>query len=123
MPRNFACANNGSVSQTMILQEVLQGAGAAAESQGVNRQNGHFRVHVVARIARSFEFTFQRLTHDHPQRIARRDIVPARQHEFVAKGVLRTAVVVAQSAQLRPRQMRRHVVGRVRQWPAEMPRL
>ena len=37
------------VSQTVILKEVLQRAGAAAESQGVDRQNGHFRIHVVAR--------------------------------------------------------------------------
>ena len=39
--------------------------------------------------------TLQRLTHDHPQRIAGGNIVPARQHEFVAIGVLRAPVIVA----------------------------
>ena len=41
-------------------------------------------------------------------------------HEFVAVGMLGPAVVVAQAAQFRPRQVQRHVVRRVRQRPAEM---
>ena len=39
------------VAKTMILQQVLQGAGAAAESQRVDRQDGHLRIDVIALVA------------------------------------------------------------------------
>ena len=49
MPRSFGLREQRMVSQAVILQEVLQRARAAAESQRVDRQHGDFRIHVVAR--------------------------------------------------------------------------
>ena len=42
------------------------------------------------------------------------------EHELVAVGMLRAAVVVAKAAELRPGQMHRDVVGRIGERPAEV---
>jgi hypothetical protein len=111
------------VGEPMVLQQRLHRAGAAAETERVDRKNRHLGVGVVAPIAGRAELPFQRLTHDHPQRITGRDAVPAGQHELVAVGMLGTPVVEPQSAPLRPGQVRRHVVGRVGERPTEVPGL
>ena len=98
-----------------------QGSGAAAKTQRIDAQNGILRVHIVARIARARMLARHGLAHDHPQRIRGGDIMPACEHELVAERMLGLAVVVAQSAQLRPGQMHGNVERRVGQRPAKMP--
>ena len=49
--------------------------------------------------------------------------MPAGEHELVAVGMLRPAIVEPQSAERRARQVRGHVVRRIGQRPAEVPGL
>ena len=109
--------------EAIVLQEGWQGAGAAPEAEGINRQDGVVRVHPVAGVAGSGVLAAERLAHDHPQRVGGRDVVPAGEHELVAERVLGAAVIVPQTAQVRPGKVQRDVVRRVGQRPAKMPRL
>ena len=111
------------VRQSRILQQRGKCARAAAEAQCVDGQHGDPRIHVVAPVARGLEPARERLPQDHPQRIAGGDAVPCGQHELVAVGMFRTAVIVAQPAQIRPRQVHRDVIRRISQRPAKVPRL
>ena len=95
----------------------------AAEAQAVDGQHRDVRVDPVAVVAGRGVASGHRLAHDDPQGVQGRDVVAAGQQQLVAERVLRAAVVVAQAAVLRPRQVQGDVVRRVRQRPAEMPRL
>ena len=94
------------VGQTVVLQQGLQRARAAAESERIDRQHGDLGIDVIALVAGQLELALQRLAQDHPQRVAGRHAVARRQHELVAEGMLGAAIVVAQAAELRPGQMR-----------------
>ena len=120
---DFGLREKRMIGKTLSFEERLERARAAAKSQRINRQDGGLRVDVVPFVAGGFEFAFQRLAHDHPKRVARGDVVSARQHEFVAEGMFGTPVIVAQAAQFRSREMGCHVEGRVGQWSAEVPGL
>ncbi len=111
------------VFQSRIAQQRLQRAGAAPESQRVDRQHGNQRVNVITRIAGLLILAVQRLSHDHPQRIARWNRMAGREHEFIAVRVFRPAVIVTESAVFRPDQMGRNVIRCVGQRSAEMPGL
>ena len=90
------------VGEPLVLQQRLHRAGAAAEAERVDRQNRHLGVGVVAPVARERELPLQRLPHDHPQRVAGGNAVPAGQHELVAVGMLRPPVVEPQPARSGP---------------------
>ena len=92
--------------EPLVLEQRRQRAGAAAKAQRVNRQHRDVRIHVIARVAGGRMAARHRLAHDHPQRVARRDAVPAGQHELVAEGVLGPPVVEPQAAQVGPGQVR-----------------
>ncbi len=88
-------------------------AGAPAKAQRIDTQHGDVRIHIVTPVAGGFEFARQRFAHNHPERVASGDAVAARQHEFIAVGMLGTPIVVTQAAEIRTRQVYRDVVGRV----------
>ena len=111
------------IGKPVILEQRRHRTGAASEPERVDRQDRDVRIGVVAPVAGRFELPRQRLAHDHPQRIARRDAVATREHELVAVGMLRPPVVEAQSTEIGTGQVRRHVVGRVGQWAAKVPGL
>ena len=111
------------VRQPLVREQRPQRAGAAAESQRVDRQHRDVRRHVIAGIARRVMLPVQRLAQDHPQRVAGGCAVSRRQHELVAVRMLGAPVVVAEPAQLGPGQVRRDVERRVGQRAAEMPGL
>ncbi len=111
------------VFQPRVLQQRLQRARAAPESQRVDRQHRDVRIDVITRIAGLLILAIQRLAHDHPQRVAGGNRVARRHHEFVGVRMLRPAVIVTQSAVFRTGQMRRNVVRRVGQRSAQMPGL
>ena len=111
------------VRQPLVREQRPQRAGAAAESQRVDRQHRDVRRHVIAGIARREMLPVQRLAQDHPQRVAGGCAVSRRQHELVAVRMLGAPVVVAEPAELGPGQVRRDVERRVGQRAAEMPGL
>ena len=103
MPRPLACANSRMIDQTLIGQQLLQRAGAAAESQRIDRQHRDIRGNVISAIAGRLILAGERFAHDHPQRVAGRRAMAGRQHEFVAVGMFGPPVVVAQAALSRAR--------------------
>ena len=117
---HFRLGKERMVSEPLILQQGVQRPGTAAKPQGIDGQDGQLWIHVVARIARGRMLARHGLTHDHPQRIAGRNIVPTGEHEFVTEWMLGTTVVIAQPTEFWPCQMGRHVVRRIRQRPAKM---
>ena len=108
------------VRETVVFEQRLQCASAAPEAQRVDGQHGDFGIDVEALLASGRMTPRHRFAHDHPQRVQRRDVVPAGQKQLVAERMLRRPVVVAQAAVLRPRQVQRDVVGRVGQGAAEV---
>ena len=108
------------VGEPLILQQRLQRAGAAAEAERVDREEAVLRRDVVLLVAGRLELPVQRLAHDHPEGVARRRAMAGGEHELVAVGMLRPAVVVAQAAELRPGQVHRDVVRRIGERPAEV---
>ena len=119
----FGLREQRMIRQSIVLEQSLHRARAAAESERIDRQNRDVRIGEIALVARRFELARQSLAHDHPQRVTGGDAVPAGEHELVAIGMLGTAIIVAQAAQLRPGQMDRHVVRRIRQRSAKVPGL
>ena len=111
------------IGQTIFLQDRRQRARAAAETQRVDAEHRDVRIDVIALVAGGLVFARQRFAHDHPQRVAGGDAVAAGQHELVAVGMLGTAIVVAQAAEVGTGEMHGDVVGRVGQGSAEMPGL
>ncbi len=111
------------IGQAVILKQRLHRARAAAKPKRVNWQNRNMGIGEIAFLARCLVLARQSLAHDHPQRIARRNAVPAGEHELVAIGMLGTAIIVTQPAQFRPGEVYRHVVRRVRERTAKVPRL
>ena len=81
------------IGQTVIGQQRLQRAGAAAESQRIDRQHRDIRRDVVTPIPGRLVFAEQRFAHDHPQGIAGRRAVAGGEHELVAVRVFGAAVV------------------------------
>ena len=122
-PANLRLREQRVIGQPVVLQQRVQRLATAPEPQRVDRQHPDVRVHGVLRVARRRVLPRHRLAHDHPQRVRRRDVVPARQHEAVAIRMLRPSVVVSQRPVLRAAQVQRHVVRRIGQRPAEVPRL
>src|ERR1019366_6226627 len=97
-----------------FLQLCRHRASPAPKPKSIHRQNRNMRVHVVAPIAGSLELAFEGLPHNHPERIAGRDIMPAAEHEFIAIRVLWPAIIVTQSTEFVSSQMRGYVERRVR---------
>ncbi len=108
------------IGQAVFLQDCRQCARAAAKAERIDAEHGDVRIDVIALVAGGFVLARQSLAHDHPERVAGGDAVAARQHELVAVGMLGTAIVVAQSAEVGTGQMHGDVVGRVGQRSAEM---
>ena len=108
------------VGEPLVLKQRLQRAGAAAETERVDREEAVLRRHVVLLVAGCLELPVQRFAHDDPQRVARRRAMAGREHEFVTIGMLRTTVIVPQAAERGPSQMHGDVVGRVSERAAEM---
>ena len=119
----FCLSKQRMVLEAIVFEQSAHGSGAAPESQRINRQHRDLRIDMITPVAGGLIFARQGLAHDHPQGVTGGNGMAAGEHEFVAEGMLRAAVVVAHSAQLRPGQVRRHVVGSTRQRTAEMPRL
>jgi hypothetical protein len=119
----FRLREQRMVFQIRFVQQRLQRARAAPESQRVDRQHRDLRVDAITRIAGLLILAIQRLAHDHPQRVARGDRVARRQHELVGVRMLRPAVIVTESAVFRTGQMRRNIVRCVGERSAEMPGL
>ncbi len=111
------------VRQPLVREQRAERAGAAAESQGVDRQHRHVRRHVVPGIAGQAMLPVERLAHDHPQRVAGGGAVARRQHELVAVRMLGVPVIVPEAAQLGPDQVRGDVERRVGEGAAEVPGL
>ena len=116
----FRLREERMIGEADVLQQRGQRARAAAESKRVDGQHGGVRIDVVAAVARLFEPARQRLPEDHPQGVARRNAVARGHHESVAVGMLGTPVIVAQPAEVRPGEVQRDIVRRVRQRSAEM---
>ena len=110
----------GMVCEVEVGQQRVQRAPAPSKAEAVYREHASVMVNGVARIAGLGVFARQRFAHNHPQRIGNGGVVSARKHKSVGVGMLRMAVVIAQSAHIRPRQVQRHGVGRVCQRPAEV---
>ncbi len=88
------------IGQVVVGQERSERARPAAEAQSVDRQHRYVGGDVVAVLAGSLVLPVQGLAHDDPERVAGWRRVAGRQHELVAEGMLRPAVVVAESAPL-----------------------
>ena len=54
MPRSFGLGEERMVGETLILQQGLQRAGAAAETESIDRQDGGLRIDIVALVAGGF---------------------------------------------------------------------
>ena len=108
------------IGQTVIGEQRLQRAGAAAESQRVNRQHRDVRRDVVPAIAGGLVFAEQRFAHDHPQGVAGRRAVARGEHELVAVRVFGPAVIVAKASALMTGKVGDDVERRIGQRPAEM---
>ena len=117
---DLGLGEQGVVRQPVVLQQRRQGAAPAPESQRVDRQHAHVGIDCVAVIARRGVLLRHGLAHDHPEGVGRGDVVPAGQHEAVAKRVLGPAIVISQRAVLGSAEMQGHVVWRIGQRPAEV---
>jgi hypothetical protein len=78
------------------------------------------RIGEVALFAGGLEAALKRLAHDHSEGVAGRDVVAAGEHELVAEGMLRTAIVVAEAAEFGSGEMRGDIEGRVGEGSAEV---
>ena len=101
------------VGQPVVGQQGGQRAGAAAEAEAVDRQQGHCGVCVVTVVAGGGVAPGERFAHDHPQRVGGGDVVAPGQQEAVGIGMLGAPVVVAQAAGLGAGQVQGDVVGGV----------
>ena len=110
----------GIAFQPLLRQQCLERTGAAPEAQRIDRQQRDVRIDRIALVAGQLEAPLHRLAQDHVQRIAGGHAVTRRHHELVAKGMLGAAIIVTQSAPLRPDQMGSDIERRVSQRPAEM---
>ena len=111
------------VSEAVLLEQRFERAGPAAESQRVDRQDRDVGVAGETFVAGRRMLAPQRFVQDHPQRVAGRNTVTAREHELVRERELGFAQVVAQPSQVGPGQVTGDVVGRIGQRPAEVARL
>ena len=122
-PAFFRLGEERVVGKSLVLQQRLQRAGAAAEAERVDREKPVLGRDVVLLVAGRLELPVERFAHDHPEGIARGRAVSGGEHELVAVGMLRPAIVVAQAAKLRPGQVHRDVVRRIGERPAKVARL
>ena len=108
------------VGEAVVLEQRGHGRCVAPKSQGVDGQNRDVGVAGVPVVPGVGVPPSHRLVQDHPQRVARRDAVSARQHELVAEGVLGRPDVVGEPAGVGAPEVQRHVVRRVGQRATEV---
>ena len=111
------------IGEAGVLQDILQRAGAPAETQRIDRQHREIGRDVVPAIACYLIFSRERLAHDHPQGVTRRRAVTGGEHELVAVGMFGTAVIEAEPSPVGAGEMRRDIERRVCQGAAKMSRL
>src|SRR6185295_2094683 len=109
----FGLGEQRHIFQTVFLQDGLHGRRAAAESKGVDGQDGYFGIHMVALVTGEFILALHGLAEDHPKRVASRNTVASGQHELVAEGMLRAANIPAQAAERWTGKMDGHIVRRI----------
>ena len=108
------------ILEVVVLEDGIKGAFATPESQRVYGEHRGIRVGVITVVPGSSVFACEGFAQDHPECVSDGCVVAAGEHEPVGVWMLGSAVVISETAEVGPDEVRRYGVGRVGERSAEV---